>query len=114
MKRTPLRRISARRLIENDYYLYRRKRFLDLHPYCQVWLREHGVDEAAALVTDGRVVIGGSMVSIPLATEIHHTNKRRGVDLLDERWWLAVSREAHARIEDDKDWARLHGYLENF
>ena len=114
MKRTPLRRISARRLNENDYYLYRRRRFLDLHPYCQVWLAEHGHAEVAAIEGGGVVEQDGNRTLIPLSTEIHHANKRRGSDLLDEANWLAVSADAHRRIEHDKAWARARGFLRPF
>jgi hypothetical protein len=34
MRRTTLRRISARRLAETSLYHYRRKQFLLAHPYC--------------------------------------------------------------------------------
>lgn len=33
----------------------------------------------------------GVRVTAPFATEIHHRNKRRGIDLLDQSEWLAVS-----------------------
>jgi hypothetical protein len=51
---------------------------------------------------------------VPLATQVHHRNKRRGADLLDQTEWLAVSASAHHRIENDKAWARAQGYLLNF
>jgi hypothetical protein len=114
MTRTPLRRFSVRRLAENRLYQYRRKHFLLAHPYCQVWLAEHGVAEAVAIRDGGRVPLTGAPVSVPLATEIHHINKRRGTDLLDQQHWLAVSPEAHRRIEDNKAWARAQGYLLDF
>jgi hypothetical protein len=114
VKRTPLRRISERRLLQNGYYLYRRKRFLDEHPYCQVWLREHGIAEEQALRNGGVVKWEGASVSVPLSTQIHHANKRRGMDLLDEANWLAVSAEYHGRIEGQKSWARDRGYLRPF
>ena len=117
MNRAPLRRISARRLEETSLYQYRRAQFLLAHPYCQVWLAEHGVDEATAIRDLGIVRLDGpsnpAMV-VPLSTEIHHQNKRRGVDLLEPRFWLAVSRDAHRRIEENKAWARAQGYLLDF
>jgi hypothetical protein len=114
MNRSSLRRLSARRLVENRLYQYRRKLFLLAHPYCQVWCAEHGVAEEVAIRQGGRLPLDGAMVSVPLSTEIHHVNKRRGADLLDPRFWLAVSAEAHRRIEDHKDWARARGYLRDF
>ncbi len=114
MNRAPLRRLSARRLEETSLYRYRRKLFLLAHPYCQVWLAEHGVEEETAIRHRGAVTLGGVTAIIPLATEVHHKNKRRGGDLLDERFWLAVSREAHEQIEAHKSWARAAGWLRAF
>lgn len=114
MNSAPLRRLSARRLEEDRLYQYRRKCFLLAHPYCQVWCAEHGVGEAVAIRQGGRLPLAGAIVSVPLATEIHHTNKRRGADLLDQQQWLAVSQAAHRRIEDHKAWARAQGYLRDF
>lgn len=114
MKRTPLRGISARRLLQHDYYLSRRRRFLGLHPYCQVWLAEHDVAEALAIAGGGVVELAGRRVAAPLSVQVHHSNKRRGADLLDESAWFAVSVEMHAKIEAEKDWARMRGYLKNF
>jgi len=58
------------------------------------------------------------------ATDIHHMKGRVGYAdqwarennvslLLDERFWLAVSRLGHIRIEDNPDWARKMGYSES-
>lgn len=54
-------------------------------------------------------------------TEIHHVRKRRGFAdeyarlnniplLLDQRFWLAISREGHQQIEDNPSWAYEKGY----
>jgi hypothetical protein len=51
---------------------------------------------------------------VPLSTEIHHKNKRRGADLLEPHFWLAVSQDAHRRIEENKAWARAECYLLDF
>lgn len=115
MKRSPLKRLSDRRLVETDLYRYRIKRFLLDHPYCQAWLAEHGVSEEIALTQNGVVTLtNGIRVSIPLATEVHHKNKRRGADLLDQTHWLAVSTPYHRQIEENKAWARAQGYLLHF
>lgn len=113
LKRTPLRKASERRLIELGYYAERHRRFLLQHPYCQVWLAEHGVAEEAVIAAGGLVRLrpGEELTAVPLATQVHHQNKRRFEMLIDERFWLAVSREAHERIERNKGWARASGYL---
>lgn len=54
-------------------------------------------------------------------TEIHHVLKRRGFAdewarlnniplLLDQRFWLALSREAHEKVENNPKWAYEKGY----
>lgn len=54
--------------------------------------------------------------------DIHHTRGRgegfydewamtRGITLtMDKRWWLAVSRKAHIRINNNPNWAIKNGY----
>lgn len=114
MNHSMLRPMSFRRLEQTSLYLYRRKLFLLAHPYCQVWLAEHGVAEAEALRGGGVIEVGGATAIIPLATEIHHQNKRRGRDLLDQQYWMAVSTYGHRRIEANKAWARAQGFLLDF
>lgn len=110
-----LRPMSERRLRESQLYRYRIRQFLLVHPYCQVWLAEHHLTEDDAKHLRGLVRLSdGTQVSIPLSTQVHHRNKRRGADLLDQSEWLAVSREAHERIENNKTWARAQGYLRIF
>lgn len=65
MKRSPLRRISTRRLAETWLYRYRCQQFLLAHPYCQVWLAEHGVAESTAILHQGQVKMGGVIMGIP-------------------------------------------------
>lgn len=50
---------------------------------------------------------------IPKSTEIHHTKKPKATYLNDESTWLAVCREMHEKIENNKAWARSKGYLQN-
>jgi hypothetical protein len=107
--------MSEKRLKESVLYRYRIRDFLLLHPYCQVWLEESGILEEEAKRSEGLVRLkDGSHVSVPLAVQVHHRNKRRSADLLDQSEWLAVSREAHAQLEGNKAWARLKGYLRDF
>jgi len=57
-------------------------------------------------------------------TDIHHKMGRVGFAdewarinniplLLDERFWLAVSREGHRQIEENPEWAKENGYSLN-
>ena len=115
VRRTPLSRVSSRRAEELRRYRGRCAQFLELHPYCQVWLAEHGIDEAAAVRRCGWVrLCSGARVRAPRASSVHHTNKRRHGRLLDETRWMAVSAAGHAAIEVNKPWARARGYLSNF
>ena len=44
------------------------------------------------------------------ATEVHHKAGRTGKLYLDVRYWLAVSREGHRKIEENPEWAKEKGY----
>lgn len=125
----PLPRATKKRAKQLREYAKRRKLFLEAHPICQVWLKEHDFIETTepngnfcpllkrrhdgfAFYVSAKSLI--REMGAPAATEIHHMGKRRGKDLLDESKWLAVSRENHERIEQNKGWARANGYLLNF
>lgn len=43
-------------------------------------------------------------------TDIHHMKGRIGDLLIDTKYWLAVSREAHILIEQNPEWAKEQGY----
>lgn len=45
-----------------------------------------------------------------VATEVHHKKGRVGDLFLDIRYWLAVSRAGHIKIEADPEWAIKNGY----
>jgi hypothetical protein len=44
------------------------------------------------------------------ATEIHHKAGRIGKMLLNEKYWLAVSRKGHVEIEMNPAWAEKMGF----
>ena len=44
------------------------------------------------------------------ATECHHTKGRTGKLLLDQKWWLAVSRAGHNWINDNPNAAMEKGF----
>jgi hypothetical protein len=109
-----LRRATDLRHHQNGLYLYCRKLFLAAHPYCQLFLAERGISEAEAFRRGGIIPLNGVPTSIPLATQVHHRDKRRGARLLDERFWMAISPWGHDQIELNKSWARERGYLLQF
>ena len=43
-------------------------------------------------------------------SEVHHKRGRIGALLLDQRYWLAVSRKGHQRIENEPEWAKEMGF----
>lgn len=43
-------------------------------------------------------------------TDVHHKKGRLGKLLLDTKFWLAVSRKGHKRIEENPEWAKEMGY----
>lgn len=45
------------------------------------------------------------------ATEIHHVNGKEYERLIDEDYWLGVTRDGHIKIHDNPKWAREKGYL---
>ncbi len=83
-KPAPIKKLSDKRAVENKEYLTLRKVFLESHPICPI--------------TGGKTV------------DIHHKKGRIGKLLCDIRYWLAVSREGHGRIENNPEWAYKMGY----
>lgn len=116
-RKTPLRRQSKRRQSEYKEYMRKRDAFLIKNPICQLWLTENEWESSGNGIyfhekwghltySDVQVVFGA-----PRSTEIHHKNGRNGKNYLDESTWMALSHEAHMRIENNKSWARANGYL---
>lgn len=125
MKRSPIRRMSAKRSAQSKDYTLTRHEYLEAHPLCQVSLREAGIPESVGLdswkhileergvVPPGgiRIFWEGKIVPISLSHQIHHRNKKHGTRLTDTRWFLAVCIVMHNKIETEKSWARERGYL---
>jgi hypothetical protein len=113
--RKPMKPRSKKRAKADAEYSVRRKRFLAEHPYCQWWLRENGCTEEQADLFQGWVWINqyNTMVKVqvPLSNQIHHMRKPKSKYLNDESTWMAVSREGHEWIENNKSEARKRGYL---
>ena len=82
----PIPKISQKRKIENAKYIVLRIEFL-------------GKKENSICPVTGKKT-----------TEIHHKKGRVGSLFLDVRYWLAVSREGHKKIEENPVWAKKEGY----
>ena len=119
-RRKPIKRVSDKRRKQNAEYMKVRATYLSEHPYCEVWLMEHGVSREQVDADNGYAEIvvscpaGGltqtRMVKVPLATEIHHKEKR-GKNLCNVETFLAVCRDSHNDIHRMPSWARANGYL---
>lgn len=42
-------------------------------------------------------------------TDVHHSKGRVGSLFLDERYWIALSREGHKYVEENPEWAKMNG-----
>lgn len=114
----PKRRIPAvspAMAAKKRQYSKLRAQFLKDHLWCQVWLRENGVNEPDVM-PDGRAWKGGYggisyVVGIaPRSEDVHHV-RGRGTFLLDTSTWLAVSRFMHEKIHACPCWATSKGYI---
>lgn len=98
---TPIRKKSKKRQKEEAVYLKKRADFLNLpeNKKCPVFPQLY-------------------------TTDVHHKKGRigyadkearlKGITLyLDERYWLAVSRKGHRKIEESPEWAKKQGYSLN-
>ena len=89
MKRSPLRRISKKQQERLRIYSKLREEYLSEHSTCEMpQCQRRSVD-------------------------IHHTKKPRATYLNAVETWMGLCRVCHSRIENNKDWARENGYLEN-
>lgn len=83
---THLKKVSAKRAIENKEYARLRKDYLEAYPVCEV-VECHFPSK-----------------------EIHHMQGREGDKLTDINFFLAVCPGCHRKIETDTQWARDNGY----
>lgn len=82
----PISKVSDKRKIENAKYSVLRIEFL-------------GKPENKICPITGK-----------LTTDVHHSKGRIGSLLLDTRYWIALSREAHKYVEENPEWAKENGY----
>lgn len=85
-KAAPIKKLSAKRAVENKEYLTLRKVFLENHPVCQVKDCKNR------------------------SVNVHHKRGRIGKLLCDIRFWLATCMECHSEIEKRPQWAYKMGY----
>jgi hypothetical protein len=78
-KPVKIKPLSDKRAKENKVYLTLRKVYLENHPFCVMNLEGCTKD----------------------ATEIHHSKKRVGELLCDVRYFVAICRNCHIKVEND-------------
>ena len=86
MKRSPLRRVSKKRAVQNRTYTKIREEFLADNPKC-------GVCE------------------IKKSTQIHHRRGRFGDRLNDTAYFMAICFDCHNKIHLNPSWAYAKDYL---
>ena len=116
MKRTPIRRVSKKRAGANRLYAKLRKEYLEMHPWCQIFLRRFSIDEPLVAYSNGaysEVTPEGNVhwFKVPLATEIHHSRSPKKTYLNDTTTWFSACREQHEWIKLNQSQARLQGLL---
>lgn len=86
-KRKRIKYVGEKRKLETGIYLARRTHFLNRpeNKFCPVFNHLN-------------------------TTEVHHKKGRVGSLYLDERYWLAVSRKGHQKIEMNPQWAKDKGF----
>ena len=86
MKRTPLRRVSPKQQERLKRYYAAADAYMDEHPMCEMPGCSYHADE------------------------IHH-KMGRGIHIDNPEHFMAICREHHRKIEDNKTWAREKGYI---
>lgn len=110
---SPEKRLIAKRC-ELHYWLHRKKvkgsTISKVSPKRKKENREYTIKRLQFLSQPGnqRCPVTGQR-----ATEVHHMKGRIGNLLLDTKFWLAVSRDGHKKIEENPDWAKENGFSLN-
>lgn len=86
IRRTPLRKMSAKRQRESRIYAVKRKAFLEATPMCQ-------------------------LCTLAESQDVHHLEGRLGGNYLNEATWLPVCRHCHDWIHTHPIQAREQGLL---
>ncbi len=94
MKRTPLRKVSAKRAAEAKEYSKLRTKFLAEHRLCQACIILHPVANIQARSVD-----------------VHHRFGRAGSNFLDISTWSAVCRDCHDELHAAPNKARELGFI---
>lgn len=102
---------SVKRAAQSRKYNVEKALYLQEHPFCQIFIARHGLDEDEVKRENGLLRRGGHTIVVPIATQIHHRNKRDGERLLDQRWWMSACQMQHDYVEANKSRSRELGLL---
>jgi len=87
-EKKPVKKVSAKRAVENQEYARLRKDYLEVYPVCEV------------------------VECHRKSVHIHHMRGRENGLLIDVNYFLAVCGPCHDRIHTDTNWAKANGYSE--
>jgi hypothetical protein len=111
-------KVTKKRAAANREYAKRRVAYLKAHPFCQIYLRYHNLDESAVIARNGACVVrnekGQTFTDYaPRSNQIHHAAKPKCKYLNDESTWFAASPKWHEWAEQNKKEARRIGVIRN-
>lgn len=87
-EKNPVKKVSAKRSVENQQYARLRKEYLEAYPVCEV------------------------VECHRKSTQIHHIKGRANDLLNDVNYFLAVCDLCHQRIHAEPKWAEENNYIE--
>ncbi len=111
-------KVTKKRAAKNREYAKRCIAYLLLHPYCQIYLKFHNLNEAQVIKDNGHAIVLSNLgqkytLLVPLSNQVHHAAKPKCKYLNDESTWFAASPEGHEWVENNKKEARRLGLLQN-
>jgi hypothetical protein len=102
-----MRQVSPELALERARYRRAIPAYLEAHPFCQITIALHGLDEQEVIARDGQI----GLRRIPRANQIHHRLKRDGERLNRQEFWMSAAHGPHRWTEDNKKEARIVGIL---
>ena len=111
MRKTRLKSVSPNRIKKNKIYSALRKKFLEEHPFCQLWIcQNYPSVELGSIAAVEKVAWADFERRAPRSVDIHH-RKGRGKHFLDVSTWMAVSREGHDFIHKNPKESYEKGWM---
>lgn len=86
-EKKPIKKVTAKRAIQNKEYLRLNREYLEQYPVCEVVECHYK------------------------SNQVHHMCGREGELLTNVDFFLAVCQDCHDKIHDNPEWSRSQGYL---